>query len=119
MVVTVGIDSKGAAKEGGRIGRGDADDVERLSILMRGDCTPAFERVIGLDGADSVKEGGGMFSWFDEGCIVGDGVPGLVNSGVEGDAVKLLLIVVDARGELWSWWIEVVGRSEHGGLSSS
>ena len=117
--MTVGIVSRGAAKEGGWIGRGDADNVERLSILMRGDCPPAFERVIRLDGADSVKEGGGMFSWFDEGCVVGDGVTGLVNSGVEGDAIKLLLIVVDTRGELWSWWIEVVGRSEHGVLSSS
>jgi hypothetical protein len=79
------------------------DDVERLAILVSGDCTPAFERVIGLDGTDSVKEGRGMFSWFDEGGVVGDGVAGLVNVGVEGDAIVLFFVVVDKGDELW-WW---------------
>jgi hypothetical protein len=57
-----GIISRGGAKEGGWIGSGDADDVEKLSILIRGDCTLALERVIGLDGTDSVDETGGSFS---------------------------------------------------------
>ena len=43
MVVVVGTVSRGGAKEGGRIGSGDADNVERLSILMCGDCTPALK----------------------------------------------------------------------------
>jgi hypothetical protein len=54
--------SRGRAKEGGRIGSGDVDDVERLSVLMHRDYTPALERVIGLDGTDSVDKAGGMFS---------------------------------------------------------
>jgi hypothetical protein len=77
--------------------------VERLAILVSGDCTPAFERVIGLDGTDSVEEGRGMFSWFDKGGVVGDGVAGLVNTGVEGDAIVLFFVVVDKGDELW-WW---------------
>ena len=64
--MTLGIESRGAAKEGGRIGSGDADDVERLSIGVSGDCTPALEQVIGLDGADSVDEAGVLFSWWEE-----------------------------------------------------
>jgi hypothetical protein len=42
-VVVVGTVNRGGAKEGGRIGSGDVDDVERLLILMHGDCTPALE----------------------------------------------------------------------------
>jgi hypothetical protein len=62
MVVVGGTVSRGGAKEGGWIGSGDADDVERLSVLMCGDCTLALEQVIGLDGIDSVNEAGGTFS---------------------------------------------------------
>jgi hypothetical protein len=115
--VVVGTVSRGGAKEGGRIGSGDADDVERLSILMRGDCTLALERVIGLDGTDSVDEAGGTFSWFGEGCVVGDGVSSLMDSGVKVNAIDLLLVVVDKGDELWSWWVDWV--KEHGGLSST
>jgi hypothetical protein len=75
--------------------------VERLSILMHRDCTPALEQVIRLDGTDSDDEGGGTFSWFDEGYIVGDGVSALMDSGVKADAIELLLIVVDKRDKLW------------------
>ena len=106
-VVTGGIDSRGAAKEGGRIGSGDADDVEGLSVLMSGDRGPALERVVWENGADGVKEGGGTFSWFDEGCIVANGVSGLVNSGVKEDPIDVLLIVVDCWGEFWYWWVKV------------
>jgi hypothetical protein len=42
-VVVGGTVSRGGAKEGGRIGSGDADDVERLSVLMHGDCTLALK----------------------------------------------------------------------------
>ena len=42
-VVVGGTVSRGGAKEGGRIGSGDSDDVEWLAVLMRGDCTPALE----------------------------------------------------------------------------
>jgi hypothetical protein len=45
-VVMGGIDSRGAAKEGGQIGRGDVDDIERLSVLMSRDHGPAFDRVV-------------------------------------------------------------------------
>jgi hypothetical protein len=55
-----------------------------------------------LDGTDSVNEAGGMFFWFDEGYIVGDGVSALVDSGIKVDAIELLLIVVDEGDELWS-----------------
>jgi hypothetical protein len=81
VVVVGGTVSRGGAKEGGQIESGDTDDVERLSILMHGDCTPALKRVIGLDGTDSVNEAGGTFSWFGEGCVVGDGVSSLMDSG--------------------------------------
>ena len=60
--MVVGTVSRGWAKEGGQIGSGDADDVQRSSVLMRGDCTPALKRVIRLDGTDSVDEAGGTFS---------------------------------------------------------
>jgi hypothetical protein len=60
--VAGGTVSRGGAKEGGWIGSGDADDIERLSILMHEDCTPALKQVIRLDGTDSVNEAGGMFS---------------------------------------------------------
>jgi hypothetical protein len=115
--VVVGTDSRGGAKEGGRIGSGDVDDVKRLSILMHGDCTPALERVIGLDGTDSVDEAEGMFSWFGEGCVVGNGVSSLMDSGVKVNAIDLLFIVVDKGDELWSWWVDWV--KEHGDLSST
>ena len=111
--MTLGIESRGAAKEGGRIGRGDADDVERLSVGVSGDCTPALERVIGLDGADSVNEMGVLFSWWEKGGIVGNDVSCLVDSGVEGDSIELLFIVVYAGNKVWQWWVKVGGRSEH------
>ena len=109
------IKSRGAAKEGGWIGRGDADDVERLLVCMSGDCTPALERVIGLDGADGVNEVGVLFSWWEKGSIVGNNVSCLVDSGMEGDSVELLFIVVDTGNEVWQWWVKVGGRSEHAG----
>jgi hypothetical protein len=43
VVVVVGTVNRGRAKEGGGIGSGDADDVERLLVLMHGDCTLALE----------------------------------------------------------------------------
>ena len=118
MVVTLGIESRGAAKEGGRIGRGDVDNMERLSVGVSGDCTPALERVIRLDGADSVNEAGVLFSWWEEGSIVGNDVSCLVDSGVEGDSVELLFIVVDAGDKVWQWWVKVGRRSEHAGEMS-
>jgi hypothetical protein len=57
--------------------------------------------VIRLDGIDSVNEGGGTFSWFAEGCIVGDGVSYLIDSGEEADTIELLLIVIDIGDKLW------------------
>jgi hypothetical protein len=117
MVVVVGTVSRGGAKEGGRIGSGDMDDIERLSVLMCGDYTLALERVIGLDGTDSVNEARGMFSWFGEGCVVGVGVSSLMDSDVKVNAIDVLFIVIDKGDELWSWW---VGRSKkHRGLSST
>ena len=117
--MTLGIESRGAAKEGGRIGRGDADDVERLLIGVSGDCTPALERVIRLDGADGVNETGVLFSWWEEGSIVSDDMSCLVDSGVERDSAELLFIVVDAGDKVWQWWVKVGGRSEHAGETSS
>jgi hypothetical protein len=118
-VVVGGIVNRGAAKEGGWIGRGDADNVKGLSVLMSGDRGPALERVVRADSTNSVKEGGGTFSWFDEGCIVSNGVSGLVNSGVKEDSVDLLLIVVDCWREFWSWWVKVCGGKEHDEVPSS
>ena len=71
-----GTDRRGGARDGGRIGRGEgeSDGVERLAVLMSGDCGPALKQVVRLDGADSVNEGGGMFSWFDIGGVMGNGV---------------------------------------------
>ena len=69
---------------------------------MSGDCGPALERVVRLDGTDGVNEGGGMFSWFDIGGVMGNGVLGLVNTGVEGEAIDNFLIVVDIGSKLWS-----------------
>jgi hypothetical protein len=114
-VVVGGTVSRGGAKEGGRIGSGDVNDIERLSVLMHGDCTLALKRVIRLDGTDSVDKAGGTFSWFGEGCVVGDGVSSLMDSGVKVNAIDILLIVIDKGDELWSWWIDGIG--EHGGLS--
>jgi hypothetical protein len=104
--VVVGTVNRGGAKEGGGIGSGDVDDVERLSVLMCGNGTLALERVVGLDGTDSVDKAGGTFSWFGEGCIVGDGVSSLMDSGVKVNAMDILLIVVDKGDELWSWWVD-------------
>ena len=104
-VVTVGIDKRGAARVGGGIGRGESDGVERLAVLMSGDRGLADERVVRFDGADSVDEGGGTFSWFDKGSVVGNGVFGLVNTGVEGEAIDGFFVVVDIRGKLWSGWV--------------
>jgi hypothetical protein len=109
--------NRGRAKEGGRIGSGDADDVERLLILMHGDYTLALEQVIGLDGTDSVDEAGGMFSWFGKGCVVGNSVSSLMDSGVKVNAIDLLFIVIDKGDELWSWWVD--WGKEYGGLSST
>ena len=100
-VVTVGTDRSGGARDGSGIGRGESDGVERLTILVSGDCGPALERVVRFNGADGVDEGGGMFSWFDIGGVVGNGVLSLVNTGVEGEAIDTLFIVVDIGGELW------------------
>jgi hypothetical protein len=100
--VAGGTVSRGGAKEGGRIGSGDADDVERLSVLMHGDCTLALEQVIRLDGTDSVNEAEGTFSWFGEGCVVGDGVSSLMDSGVKVNAIDVLFVVIDKGDELWS-----------------
>jgi hypothetical protein len=117
VVVVVGTVNRGRAKEGGQIGSGDADDVERLSVLMHGDYTLALERVIGLDGTDSVDEAEGTFSWFGEGCVVGNGVSSLMDSGVKVNAIDLLLVVVDKGDELWSWWVDWV--KGHGDLLST
>ena len=116
--MTLGIESRGAAKEGGQIGSGDADDVERLSIGVSGDCTPALERVIGLDGADGVDEPGVLFSWWEEGGIVGNDVSCLVDSGVEGDSMELLFIIVDTGDKVWQWWVNVGRGSGHVGETS-
>jgi hypothetical protein len=115
VVVVGGTVSRGGAKKGGWIGSGDANDVERLSVLMHGDCTPALEQVIGLDGIDSVDEAGGMFSWFGEGYVVGNGVSSLMDSGVKVNAIDLLFIVIDKGDELWLWWVD--RGKKHGGLS--
>ena len=111
----LGIESRGAAKEGEWIGSGDVDDMERLSIGVSGDYTPALERVIGLDGADNVDEVRVLFSWGEEGSIMGNDMSRLVDSGVEGDSVELLFIVVDAGNKVWQWWVKVGRRSEHAG----
>ena len=68
---------------------------------MSGDRGPALEQVVGLDGADGVNEGGGTFSWFDIGGVVGNSVLSLVNTGVEGEAIDDFFVVVDVGGELW------------------
>ena len=117
--MSLGIESRGAAKEGGRIGSRDADDVERLSMGVSGDCTPALERVIGLDGADGVDEAGVLFSWWEEGGIVGNDMSCLMDSGVEGDSVELLFIIVDAGDKVWQWWVNVGRGSGHAGETSS
>ena len=104
-VVMVGTDKRGGARDGGGIGRGESDGVERLAVLVSGDRGPADERVVKFDGADSVDEGGGTFSWFDKGGVVGNGVFGLVNTGVEGEAIDDFFVVVDVRGEFWSGWM--------------
>ena len=85
---------------------------------MSGDRGPALEGVVRLDGADSVDEGGGTFSWFDIGGVMGDGVLGLVNTGVEGEAIDNFFVVVDIRGELWLGQI-LLGGKGHEGFSSS
>ena len=69
---------------------------------MSGDRGPALERVVRFDGAYSVDESGGTFSWFDIGGVVGNSVLGLVNMGVEGEAIDNFFVVVDVGGELWS-----------------
>jgi hypothetical protein len=82
---------------------------------MCGNGTLALERVVGLDGTDSVDKAGGTFSWFGEGCIVGDGVSFLMDSGVKVNAIDVLFVVIDKGDELWSWWVD--GSKKHGGLS--
>jgi hypothetical protein len=117
VVVAGGTVSRGGAKEGGQIGSGDVDDIERLSVLMHGDCTLALKQVIRLDDTDSVDEAGGSFSWFGKGCVVGNGVSSLMDSGVKVNAIDMLFIVVDKGDELWLWWVD--GSKKHGGLSST
>ena len=104
-VVMVGIDKRGAARDGGGIGRGELDGIERLAVLMSGDRGLADERVVGFNGTDSVDESGGTFSWFDKGGVVGNGVFGLVNTGVEGEAIDDFFVIVDIGGESWSGWM--------------
>jgi hypothetical protein len=58
--------------------------------------------VIGLDGTDSVDEAGGMFSWFGEGCVVGNGVSSLIDSDIKVNAIDVLFVVVDKGDKLWS-----------------
>ena len=74
--------------------------------------------MIGLDDADSVNEAGVLFSWWEKGGIVGNDVSCLMDSGVEGDSVELLFIVVYAGDKVWQWWVKVGGRSEHAGEMS-
>ena len=69
---------------------------------MSGDHGPTLERVVKLNGADGVNEGGGTFSWFDIGGVMGNGVLSLVNMGVEGEAIDNFFVVIDVGGELWS-----------------
>ena len=68
-VVMVGIDKRGGARDRGGIGRGESDGIERLAVLMSGDCGLALEQVVRFNSADSVDEGGGTFSWFDKGSV--------------------------------------------------
>ena len=42
-VVTVGTDRRGGARDGGGIGRGESDGVERLAVLMSEDHGPTLE----------------------------------------------------------------------------
>ena len=70
-----------------------------------------------MDGTDSVDEAGGMFSWFGEGCIVGDGVSSLMDSGVKVNAIDVLFVVVDKGDELWLWWVD--RSKKHGELLST
>ena len=75
--------------------------------------------MIGLDGADGVDEAGVLFSWWEEGSIMGNDVSCLVDSGVEGDSVELLFIVVDAGDKVWQWWVKMGRGSGHAGETSS
>ena len=118
VVVMVGADRRGGARDGGGIGRGELDGIERLSVLMSGDRGPADEQVVKFDGTDSVNEGGGTFSWFDKGSVVGNGVLGLMNTGVEGEAIDVFFVVVYVGSESWSGWMWL-GRKGHEGFSSS
>ena len=43
VVVMVGIDKRGGARDGGGIGRGELDSIERLAVLMSGDHGLALE----------------------------------------------------------------------------
>jgi hypothetical protein len=56
-----------------------------------------------LDDTDSVNKAGGTFSWFGEGCVVGNGVSSLMDSDVKVNAIDVLFIVIDKGDELWSW----------------
>ena len=102
LVVTEGTDRRGGARDGGGIGRGESDGIERLAVLMSGDHGLTLEQVVRLDGTDGVNEGGGTFSWFNIGSVMGNSVLGLVNTGVEGEAIDNFLVVVDVGGKLWS-----------------
>ena len=46
---------------------------------------------------------------------MGNDVSCLVDSGVEGDSVELLFIVVDAGNEVWQWWVKVGRGGGHAG----
>ena len=101
----VGIDKSRGARDGGGIGRGESDGIEWLVVLMSGDRGLTLKQVVGFNGTDGINEGGGTSSWFDKGSVVGNGVFGLVNTGVEGEAIDNFFIVIDVGGESWSRWI--------------
>ena len=104
-VVMVGINKRGGARDSGGIGRGELDGVERLAVLMSEDRGLTLKRVVRFDDADGVNKGGGTFSWFDKGSVVGKGIFGLVNTGVEGEAIDNFFVVIDVGSELWSGWM--------------
>jgi hypothetical protein len=58
-----------------------------------------------------------MFSWFGEGCVVGNGVSSLMDSGVKVNAIDLLFVVIDKGDKLWSWWVD--WGKKHGDLLST
>ena len=49
---------------------------------------------------------------------MGNDMSCLVDSGVEGDSVELVFIVIGTGNEVWQWWVKVGGRSEYAGETS-